>query len=272
MKTIKEITANVELDPTIPGQCQMTTHLDTVSSEASKLATGTMFSVTAKESIEILSFEFAYFATSSDSDDDLVVEIYTREGNDYLSVRETPEEWTLVTDYRTIGVESPDEKDDNIMIVPRVDMYSSALTVNVGKSRSFYLTLKSQNLRLKQQPGGSTGKEYIKDNILGTNVGIGVRLADFGTEIEKNQAFQGRIHYRKISDCNKYMDSSQIVFPFVIDSTFAPQDPTAAFQSALKKLFDGEKAWTQWTENHNLELASLEVVSKEKNKGRRYHC
>lgn len=97
-------------------QCQIDTTLSP-SSTSRIVATGIMFSVTAKQSIEFLSFEFEHFPF----DGDLQVQIYTLEGKEFLNYRNHPQQWTLVSE--TTGVESPDSKDEIIMIVPRADIW-----------------------------------------------------------------------------------------------------------------------------------------------------
>ena len=242
------------------GKCQLTSHVDTISAGTESLATGTMFSVTAKEDIEILAFEFSHFTTDSD----LEADIYTREGNDYLSVREKPDQWILITDSDTTSVKSPDEDGDNISIVPRAAMKTSVpLTVNAGESRSFYFTLKSQHLRLQQVIYEITGDEYFSDPMIQTNVGIGIRLGNFGSQIDENRAFQGRIHYRSVQDCGDYVTSTQLQAPFVIDSTSAPLDPETIFQSSIQGFMNNELTLSRWMANQNLELTSVKVSTKE---------
>jgi hypothetical protein len=114
------------------GVCQLRTSLDTEYSGTS-FATGTMFAVTAKQAIEVESFEFANLPT--DSEETLEVEIYTRQGGDYLSVTDQPNQWTLIS--KTTAVDSPDGIG---LIAPRPDVLRS-VQMNQGESRSFYFTL-----------------------------------------------------------------------------------------------------------------------------------
>ena len=82
------------------GFCMVRTSLDNLYS-GSLVASGTMFSVTAKEYIEILSFEFSNLP----SDNDLEVDIYTCSGTECISVSNGPMQWTKLS--ATIAVDSP---------------------------------------------------------------------------------------------------------------------------------------------------------------------
>jgi hypothetical protein len=248
---------DVALVATSAGQCQLSTQLDTPSSASTAIATGTMFSVTAKQAVEIMSFEFGHFTF----DGDLQVQIYTLEGKDYLSNRSQPQQWTLVSE--TTGVESPDEEDENIMISPRADM-AEPLLLSAGESRSFYFTLKSQHLQLDQSSSLTTGQEYFSDSILQTDVGIGIRLSDFPTsDDDANRAFQGRIHYRSIENCADLLAETEAVVRVAVNPTTVPQSPNEVFRSAFAELLDGQVDWARWTESQGLQLINVQASTVE---------
>lgn len=242
---------DVSLVANSAGQCILSTQLETTSSASTAIATGVMFSVTAKQNMEITSFEFAHFPF----DGDLQVQIYTLQGTDYLSNRNQPGQWTLVSD--TTGVESPDEGDDDIAISPRGDMIKTVpLVMNAGESRSFYFTLKSQHLKLDDSSFLTTGQEYFSDSMLQTNVGIGIRLSNFpSTDDDVNRAFQGRIHYRSIESCPDL--STETVVRVAVNPTEVPQSPSDVFQSAFTAMLDGQVDWARWKRSHGLRLSTL---------------
>lgn len=237
-----------------PGKCQVTTKLGSPSALSTTIATGTMFSVTAKQDIEILSFEFAHFPTGSD----IEVEIYTLVGKDYVSQRSTPSAWTKWSE--AITVDSPDQNDENINIVPRAAM-SNAISMKASESRSFYFSLKSQHLKLENSSNGKTlmtGQVYFSDNFLSTDVGIGVRLGGFpNTQDDSNRGFQGRIHYRAIQPCSELLGQTQSVIRAVVPSSALPQSVNSVFLSAFTNKLNARADWKLWTETEGLNLNSV---------------
>jgi hypothetical protein len=230
-------------------QCQIDTTLSP-SSTSRIVATGIMFSVTAKQSIEFLSFEFEHFPFDGDLQ------------KEYLNYRNHPQQWTLVSE--TTGVESPDSKDENIMIVPRADMAASVpLLLNAEESRSFFFTLKSQHLQLDQPSSVTTGQEYLSDNMLQVNTGIGIRLANFPTSQDDwNRAFAGTIHYRSIANCTDFWTETQIMLLVVVETTNAsPVSSSTAkvmFRKAFAQLLNNDVTLHRWRTSHGLQLTDLQ--------------
>jgi hypothetical protein len=242
----------------IGGVCQLRTSLDTEYSGTS-FATGTMFAVTAKEAIEVESFEFANLPT--DSEKTLEVEIYTRQGGDYLSVTDQPNQWTLIS--KTTAVDSPDGIG---LIAPRPDVLRS-VQMKQGDSRSFYFTLKSQHLQVESPNNGKleTGNPYISDDYLQIDVGVSFRSYPFPFSVDADRAFQGKIHYRALQDCQKLVMSTELIFPFVVTKHADVQDIDRALTNGFVELLQEEATLIRWTQTHGLALYTVEP----KNKGTR---
>jgi len=240
-----------------PGNCQVTTKVQAPAPFSTTIATGTMFSVTAKQNIEILSFEFAHFPFTAD----LEVEIYVINGKDYVANRNTPSAWTKLS--QTTSVDSPDAGDDDINIAPRADM-TQAVVMNAAESKSFYFTLRSQHLKLEPSSTGkplATGQVYFSDNFLSTDVGIGVRVGGFpNTPDDSNRGFQGRIHYRVIQSCSELLGQTQSVVKAVVPSSAVPQSADAVFLTAFTDHLNTRVDWKRWTETEGLRLNAVSAT------------
>jgi hypothetical protein len=253
----------VDLMPNSKDQCELTSHVDTITSGETTIATGTMFAVTAKGALDILSFEFSH----ASSDQDLRVEIYTITGSDYQSVRNNRQAWTLLS--QTTAAASPDEGDEAVKIAPRADIDDSSynLKMSAGESRSFYFTLKSQHLRLEESSDSkslTTGAQYFSDSMLQIDVGIGIPTRDFpDTPEDTDRAFQGRIHYRTIQGCSNFMTTSKISMPFAVSPVLVPSDTNDIFQKAFQDLLITEEIFGKWALNHELQLSRLQTSTNE---------
>lgn len=248
----------VELVPGQKEQCQVTTYIDSLEStnvEGSLISTGTMFSVTAIESIEILSFEFSH----SKVDGDLGIEIYTLAGSDYKSQRKNKDAWKLLSATGMKGVPSSD-KGEKWKIAPRAEMKESVVMAS-GETRSFYFSLLSQHLLLMENK--LTNSVYKEDSKLRVNSGIGVRARNFpDTTDDDNLAFQGRIHYRSTAACTTLTQTTtKVQVPFVVDSTAVPSS-TAVYQTEFENMIktaaeNTASALARWQTNDGLQMISF---------------
>lgn len=243
-----------------PGNCQVTTKVQSPAAFSTTIAAGTMFSVTAKQNIEILSFEFAHFPFTSD----LEVEIFMIDGKDYVSNRYTPSAWTKLS--QTTSVDSPDAGDDDINISPRADMAQSVV-MKAAESKSFYFSLRSQHLKLEPSSTGkplTTGSVYFSDNFLSTDVGIGVRLSGFpNTQDDQDRGFQGRIHYRVIQSCSELLGQTQSMVKAVVPTSAVPQAPNTVFLTAFTEHLNKRVDWKRWTETEGLRLNGVQSTVAE---------
>jgi hypothetical protein len=259
MESRQLLTDEVELVPNSNGQCQITTHLDALDTSGGKtsIATGTMFSVKALETIEILSFEFSHYPV----DANLGVEIYMLPGKHYLAQRTTPLAWTLVS--TTIATPAPDQGDD-WKISPRADMKPSvSLTMQKGESSSFYFSLKSQHLKLLDF---TSSLIYQQDSNLQIDTGIGISQRNFPTNTDNDVnslAFQGRIHYRAFADCNNLLETTTLQVPFVVDATVVMKD-VSIYQSAFVNLFQEDPTLSRWKNSQGLAITAFDITPGEK--------
>lgn len=231
--------------------CQLTTFVEFPSSLSASIATGSMFAVIAKDNIEILSFEFESFA----SDEEVEVEIFTLEGDNYLDESSNPNAWTLLS--QTTAIKSPDEGDGSFMIAPRADMKTS-IPLRRGEARSFYVSLRtSDDLRLLQSTDKKrllTGQEFYSDSMLRTDVGVGMRSGSFGDSIVMDRAFQGRIHYRSTQDCQDFAVQSQFVLTFAVSASMLADEFQLALKAEFQAIMGEGSKWVRWKELHGLEL------------------
>jgi hypothetical protein len=235
--------------------CQQTTLVEFPSSLSTSTATGSMFTVTAKDNIEILSFEFE----SSSSNEEVEVDIFTLEGKNYLDATSNPIAWTRLS--QTTAFKSPDKGDGSFMIAPRADMLTS-IPLTTGESRSFYITLQtSDDLILMQSTAENrllTGQEFHSDSMIRTDVGIGILSGGFGDSVVMDRAFQGRIHYRSLQDCQDFAVTSQFMVPLAVHPSTGSDDFRFALKEAFKDIMAEGAKWGRWNELHGLELLRIE--------------
>lgn len=262
---VHDATASRELtsvEPVLnsPGDCQVTTKVTAPTPASSSIATGTMFSVTAKQNIEILSFEFLHYPYNSD----IELEIYMITGKDYVSVRNNPSAWTKLSSATT--VDSPDEGEGEMNIAPRAAMTQSVI-LDAAQSVSFYFTLKSQHLKLEPSASNkplTTGLEYFSDNFISADVGIGVRLASFPTTPDdQDRGFPGRIHYRAIQSCSELLGQTQSVVKAVVPSSAVPSSPNTVFLTAFQNHLNTRVDWQLWAAAEGLKLNSVAATVAE---------
>jgi hypothetical protein len=234
--------------------CQLNNLVEFTSSLSTSISTGSMFTVTAKDNIEILSFEFE----SVSSNEEVKVDIFTLEGENYLNATSDPYAWTRLS--QATAFKSPDEGDGSFMIAPRADMRTS-IPLTTGEARSFYITLQtSDDLVLLQSTAEKTlvtGQEFYSDSMMRTDVGIGILSGGFGDSVVMDRAFQGRIHYRSLQDCQDFAVTSQFIVPFAVRASTGSD----IFQFSLKEAFEDMMTeganWVRWNELHGLELLRI---------------
>jgi hypothetical protein len=212
-----------------------------------------MFSVTAKESVEIISFEFASFSIGND----LQVEVYTIQGADYLSVNDQADRWIMIG-----KTEAAIETIDGLgMIVPRADMLR-AIQMLPGDTRSFYFTLKSQHLKLEGNNGATTGQLQLEDDMLQLNVGVSLRVYPFPELVDMDRSFQGKIHYHSFQPCDDFsLESTDAVFSFASNS-----DDIGAVNltltDGLRDMLQDDPELERYTQVHGLQLQTLQAKSR----------
>jgi hypothetical protein len=211
-----------------------------------------MFSVTAKESVEIISFEFANFP----SGDDLQVEVYTIQGADYLSVQDQADKWILIG-----KTEAAIETIDGLgMIVPRADMLR-AIQLLAGETRSFYFTLKSQYLKTEGNDG-ATGQLQLEDDMLQLNVGVSLRTYPFPALVDMDRSFQGKIHYHSFQPCDDFdLESTEAVFSFVSESNDIGE-VSLALTDGLGDMFQDDPELERYTQVHGLQLQTVQAIPR----------
>lgn len=235
------------------GYCASRTSLDTFQ-EGQAVASGTMFSVTALEDIEIQAFEFLSAAFINEQQ----VEIYTRAGGEYVSVSSKPDQWDLVS--TTVGIDSADKL---WTMAPRADM-TSKINMKKGDSRSFYFTLKSQNLKLLATDNKVRDDLYVEDGRLQINVGVGLRFYPFPQLVDQDRAFQGRIHYQTTDKpCDEWMEESTTTMSFAVNSTARIQDVNVALTKELKDSLENAAILSRLKTVHGLELEDINPQPKD---------
>lgn len=181
-------------------ECERTSSL-TTSFHADTVAVGTMFTVnTHNDPISILTMELSANPVNNTGMD---VEIYTKTGN-YSGFEDNATAWQLVTKTSVIPA-----KEGRGTLIPEDSFHPVNMTA--GDLRSFYVTLKTSDLRYTRAEQVSDGEPFITDGYLSVNVGIGLSEYHFSKSLFKGRLFNGIIHYMHLTDCNE--PSEKVVIP-----------------------------------------------------------
>jgi hypothetical protein len=224
------------------GQCKLRDSIEHYQGDT--VATGTMFSVRAKQNIQIISFEFADLPV----DKDLEVEIYTRAGGDYLSVVDQADQWTLIG--ATTAVPGPDGLG---AIAPRADMLQNSISMAFDEIRSFYFTLKSQHLQVDDSKG-TTDTTFASDDLLELNVGVSLPSYPFDAQIDRDRAFQGKIHYKAIQACANFGTSTKVTIAWAVGPKAEVRDVNEVFTDGILKVMEEDPRLRVMVDSHGLSL------------------
>jgi hypothetical protein len=249
---------DVEIDNASENTCRWMDCLNTTYfGRGNRVASGVMFSVTAKQTLEILSLEIDHYTF----DGDLQVEIFTRPGAEYIHAFNNPEEWIMVA--QTSIISAPEGIGS---IVPRSAF--PTIQMAAGEILSFYVTLTTQHLKLSaasdSEDGNSknltTGDAYVSDEFLQIDMGIALRTFKFpDTTLDFNAAFRGAIHYQAVQSCTA---STPAITSMVLK--FAVQDgvhvPSTDFVNAFVNLFSTEPQLVEFTKLHGLQINKLQAT------------
>lgn len=200
--------------------CRLTTKLETTYG-GSQGAGGSMFSILANETLDILTFEFDYYASS----EDLQVQVYYRKGG-FLDVVNMAGEWTQIAD--TAAVPAPNKIG---AIIPTNDV--EPVTVNAGELYSFYLVFKTdQTLRVgpsQLQPGAL----WQKDDLIEVQVGVGFEVGPFPDQGGTPSTFRGIVHYKTVKNCIDARTTTDVTLDFAVNA-----EPTEAVIDQLNQAIE----------------------------------
>jgi hypothetical protein len=191
------------------GQCAVNTALNTTYNAHPDVVpyVGIMFSIFAKNPLEILSMELDI---RFGSNTDLSVEVYSYPGR-YDLVFNQPSVWTLIAN--TTAVPAPEGTG---AIIPVNDFE----TVSMGQMerRSFYITMKSPILDYNVAALAKTNEVAFQTPDIDLLVGVGFSEYKFPEAIDPlvDPQFTGVIHYaRKAATCGTI--STSVEYLFILD-------------------------------------------------------
>ena len=174
--------------------------------EADTVVIGTMFTVkTFDDAINLLTMEIA----ANPIDTNMDVEIYTKPG-DFQGAENDPTQWEKVVD-TTIAPAS----EGRGTLIPPEDF--SNFTINPNEVHSFFVSLKTSDLRYKRADNIETGQQFVSDGYLSVNAGIGLSNYGFGTEFFPSRLFCGIFHYTYASDCNAPTSKTSVSYSFHVE-------------------------------------------------------
>jgi hypothetical protein len=183
-------------------QCERTASL-TTSFQADTVAVGTMFTVqTHADPISIITMEVSANPVNEDGMD---IEIYTKAGN-YAGFENKMSEWDLVTKAVVIP-----EREGRGTLIPE-DAFSD-VKMAAGELRSFYVTLKTSDLRYSRTNENTT---LSTDGYLSVFAGIGLADYKFSDRFFDGRFFNGIFHYNRMTDCDEPSAKASMTFKFYV--------------------------------------------------------
>jgi hypothetical protein len=202
-----------EVERVGPVDCRLITKLETPY-PGSQAVTGTMFSIRANQTLDILGFEFDYLDTADGGE--LEVEVYYREGG-YENVLGMPGNWTQIAS--SVALPAP-EGYNRGAIIPTNDITS--VTTIAGQLYSFYITLKSSHLRVSSSipREQASGDIWESNSWLEIQVGVGLEgypISDAKLSLS-NVNFHGVIHYAAVQPCEEIRSYTNVILDFAINS------------------------------------------------------
>jgi hypothetical protein len=248
---------DVEIENASKNTCRWMNCLNTTY-EGNRVASGVMFSVTAKQTLEILSLEIDHYTF----DGDLEVEIFTRPGADYIDVFSDPAEWNMVA--QTPIFRAPEGTGS---IVPRSAFTS--IQMAAGEILSFYVTLRTQHLKLSATSEWedvtsknflTTGDAYVSDDFLQVDVGIALRTFKFPeTSLDFDAAFGGAFHYQAVQSCTALTPTIFLmVLKFAVEHGVNVR--SSDFSNAFVDIFSAEPQLVEFTKLHGLQIDQLQAT------------
>ena len=234
--------------------CQVSSSLNATDSDGTIEVAGVMFSLVAKQDIEVLTFEFAHLFQSiendviSDEEGGQSIEIYIRTGGEYLDAVGNDIEWIEIVN--TKAYVTP-QSAGYASVIPRNSMRS--IKMQTGQELSFYVTLTNARMTTKQSTDKDlfTGDVYVGDEYLDVTVGIGFDGYPFPNERDLNRVFQGAVHYRATETCSGLLVTNPD--PYSMKLSFALNFDSADSSGFTTKLSDQLKVYM----GTNVELRRL---------------
>jgi hypothetical protein len=174
--------------------------------EADTVVIGTMFTVkTFDDAINLLTMEIA----ANPIDTNMDVEIYTKPG-DFQGAENDPTQWQKVVD-TTVAPAS----EGRGTLIPPEDFMN--FTMHPNELHSFFVSLKTSDLRYKRADNIETGQQFVSDGYLSVNAGIGLSNYGFGTEFFPSRLFCGIFHYTYATDCDAPTSKTSVSYSFHVE-------------------------------------------------------
>ena len=182
--------------------CVTTRSLQTPS-VADTVVIGTMFTVqTHKDPLTMLTMEIS----ANPLDTKMDVQIYTKIG-DFKGAESDPLKWTKIVDTSVTPA-----REGRGTIIPTEDF--KTFTMNSNEQRSFFISLKTSDLRYRRADDLETGQQFLSDGFLSVNVGIGLSEYGFGNQFFPSRMFSGIFHYTYATDCNAPTSKTLVTYSF----------------------------------------------------------
>jgi hypothetical protein len=269
--------------------CQVWSQLDT-NFNGDRTAFGTMFSITAKQDIEVLTFEFAHLArgegttTAMTTDGQQPIEVYVKPGADFLSGVGVASEWTSMMNSESSSSATTTEAAEDGTTTTLLTAYESPgapgtsiiptaslkrVKIATGESVSFYITLTEPRMKVSLTEGGSgltTSAPYVEDEYVQLSVGVGLQEYPFPNFTDLDRVFHGLIHYRTTAnpkglECIGFSTTTVISLKFAVQLTATVDKFKSTVTEVLSSYLVNQVELRKMAEIHNLALEGVTEVN-----------
>lgn len=228
--------------------CRLMTSMKTDYGGFAK-AKGTMFSLTVKERLDLLSMEFDI--AEGISGGDVAMEVYYRKG-EFSGYTNDQQQWTKLAD--TIFYLAPDGKG---AIIPTNEF--TTVTMEPGQKYSIYLSFQSDVLKLKTSKQ-LIGELYQSTDILDLYVGVTLDDGPFPNTFGIASDFAGVLHYRTLLPCSRVLMTTSVPMEFAINENPDPDtlnELADAVKKAITALITLNPTLIRYEKFHELELQDV---------------
>lgn len=234
-------------------ECLYTTSLQTPYGGNTQ-ATGTMFTVLPRASLEVLTFEFD--SNNNTGDESLPVVVYYKEG-DFSGTTSDPRQWTQLaeTTARRVPGDGPG------WIVPSSEF--TGVTLAEGTTYSFYIHVQTgQDVLRMRSADNLIGDIFYTDSLELLSVQTGVALdGAFPSTFSELTQFSGRLHYKTTQQCDTVRTSTVVELEFAVNEN-PEEEVMEALSEAVRKSIEAvvilDVDLIQFDKYHGLEIVGVE--------------
>jgi hypothetical protein len=209
--------------------CTFATSLIT-KDEGSDAAAGVIFTLAPQHSVDLLALEFLASGDASQAEKIPGVQVYFREGADYIDVISQSSEWQQLadTDARIINE-----------LRPKAIISTNAfqrLSMEAGRVYAIYAVFPSPSVKVKVVESSSLGLVTSSDDFLQVQTGVSMDVSQaFPNGYSSAANYHGAVHYQLSKQCQEMTKSTtDVIFKFA-----SSEEPSDGMIEGLTALVEG---------------------------------